>query len=334
MRTIHRIVGVVGIVGSTAMLALAGVTPVSSALAQQPYPNKPVRFITPYAAGGAGDIMARLIAPKLSENLGQPVVVDARPGGNTIIGSELLVKSRPDGYTIMLATNTHVLNALLLPKLPYDTIKDFAPVAIMSSSDLVLVVHPSIPVGNLQELLALARSKPGQLTYATASGGGSTHLAAEQLSIAAGIKMQHIPYKGSGPALVDLVGGQVNLYFSAPLSINMHVKNGRLKAIAITGATRSPVLPDVPTFTEVGLPAVDTGAWYGIVAPAGTPKDILGRLASEVGNVVNSPDLKEKLATQGMKPLTSTPDGFAALINADMAKYARLIKAANIKLDD
>ena len=306
----------------------------ASAFAQQPYPTRSIRFITPYAAGGAGDIIARLIAPKLGENLGQPVVVDARPGGNTIIGSEILVRSRPDGYTIMLATNTHVLNALLLPQLPYDTIKDFAPVATISSSDLVLVVHPSVPAGNLQEFLSLAKSKPGQLTYATASGGGSTHLAAEQLSIAGGIKMQHIPYKGSGPALIDLLGGQVNLYFSAPLSINMHVRNGRLKAIAMTGTNRSPVLPEVPTFTEAGLPAVDTGAWYGVVAPAGTAKDVLGRISVEVGNVVNSQDIKEKLASQGMRPLVSTPAGFAEMINADMVKYAKLIKTANIKLDN
>ena len=319
----------------TRLLAVAAlIACASSAIAQQAYPNRAIRLITPYAAGSSPDTIARLIGPKLTESWGQPVIVDARPGGNTIIGSDAMVKSKPDGYTILLISTTHVLNGLLLPNLPYDTIKDFAPVATIASSELVLVVHQAVPANNLQEFVALAKSKPGQLTYATASGGGPTHLAAELLSIMSGIKMQHIPYKGSGPAVADLVGGQVNLYFSAPISVISYLKSGRLKPIAISGETRSPVMPQVPTFTEAGLPGFDMRFWYGVLAPSGTPKDVLDRLSTEIGKIVVQPDVKEKLATQGADPFVSTPERFAALINSDMAKYSKVVKAANIKLDN
>jgi len=301
--------------------------------AQQAYPNKPLRLISPYAAGDTNDTMARLIGPKLTESWGQPVIVDPRPGANTIIGSEALVKSQPDGYTIMTVNITHVLNALLLPNLPYDSIKDFAPVATIAGADILLVVHQSIPVHDLQGFISLAKSKPGQLTYATASDGGITRLAAELMSAMTGIKMRQIPYKGSAPAVADLVGGQVNLYFGTPASARSHINSGKLKGIAITGESRSLVIPQVPTFTEAGLPGFDISFWYGVLAPAGTPKEIVARLSSEIGRIVLMPDIKEKLANLGARPFVSSPEKFATLIDADLAKYGKVVKAANIKIE-
>ena len=322
--------------GAVARMLTIGVLMVcaGSAVAQQAYPNRPLRLITPYPAGSSPDTIARLLAPKLTESWGQQALVDNRAGGNTIIGSDAMVKSKPDGYTVLLISTTHVLNALLLPSLPYDTIKDFAPVATIASSELVLVVHQSLPANNLQEFIALAKARPGQLNYATASSGGPTHLAPAWLSIMTGIKMQHIPYKGSGPAVADLIGGQVHLYFSAPISVIPHIKSGRLKAIAISGETRSPALPQVPTFTEAGLSGFDLKFWYGVLAPAGTPKEILDKLSAEFARIVVMPDIKEKLSSQGADPFVSTPEQFAAVMKADLAKYEKVIKAANIKLEN
>lgn len=306
---------------------------IGSAAAQQDFPNKPLRIITPYPAGSSPDTIARLIGPKLSERLGQPVIVENRAGGNTVIGTEATVKSPPDGYTLLLISTTHVLNGLLLPKLPYDSLKDFAPVATIASSELTLVVHPSVPANNLKEFVAHAKANPGKLTYATASAGGPTHLAAELLSVKTGIKMTHVPYKGSGPAVNDLVGGHVNLYFSAPISVLSFINAGKLRAIAISGETRSPVMPQVSTFTEAGVAGVDLKFWYGVLAPAGTPKAILDRLSKEIGQIVVLPDIKQKLASQGADSFVNTPEQFGALMRADWAKYDNVVKSANIKLE-
>ena len=318
----------VRILATTVLVASAG-----ASLAQQAYPNRSIRLITPYAAGSSPDTIARMIGPKLTEAWGQTVIVDPRPGGNTVIGTDAMAKSKPDGYTLLLISTTHVLNGLLVNNLPYDTVKDFAPVATIASSELVQVVHPSVPGNNLKEFIAYAKSKPGLVTYATASAGGPTHMAPELLSQMAGIKMVHVPYKGSGPAVIDLVGGQVNMYFSAPISVLSFINSGKLKAIAISGETRSPVLPQVPTFTEAGLPGFDMRFWYGILAPAGTPKDVLDKLSAEIGKIVVAPDMKEKLSGQGADPFVNTPERFSALIRADLAKYEKVIKSAGIKLD-
>jgi tripartite-type tricarboxylate transporter receptor subunit TctC len=318
---------------SRALLAAMLVATAGASLAQQAFPNRPIRLITPYAAGSSPDTIARMIGPKLTEAWGQQVLVDPRPGGNTVIGSDAMAKSKPDGYTLLLISTTHVLNGLLVPNLPYDTVKDFAPVATIASSELVQVVHPSVPGTTLKEFIAYAKSKPGQVSYATASAGGPTHMAPELLSMMTGIKLLHVPYKGSGPAVTDLVGGQVNMYFSAPISVLSFINTGKLKALAISGDARSPVLPQVPTFTELGMPGMDLRFWYGVLAPAGTPKDVLDKLSAEIGKIVVAPDMKDKLSGQGADPFVNTPERFAALIKADLAKYDKVIKAANIKLN-
>lgn len=302
------------------------------AAAQLAYPVKPIRIISPYAPGGTTDIMARLIGPKLTESWGQPVIVDNRPGGNTIIGSEALVKSPPDGYTLLSILTSHVIVPNLAPT-PYDVIKDFAGVATIASTQLVLVVHPSIPAKNLQELVALAKSKPGQLNYGSGGSGTVTHLAGEFFNMQAGVKTQHIPYKGSAQALTDLMGGQVHMYYSPPIVALPHIKSGRLKAIALTGDSRLGALPGIPTAVESGLKGFVLNIWYGLLAPAATPAAILTRLNHEVGKALALPDLREKLTSQGMAPYISTPEQFAALIKADHAKFQRIIKTANIKLE-
>jgi tripartite-type tricarboxylate transporter receptor subunit TctC len=304
------------------------------AIAQVPYPTRPIRFISPFAPGGSTTAMARLIGQKLTESWGYNVIVDNRPGGNTIIGTDALAKSTPDGHTIILTTNTHVINPSLFPKLPYDPIKDFAPVGNIYSSEFILVINPSVPANNLQELIALAKAKPGQLNYATTGAGGSSHLANELLNILAGIKTQHIPYKGAGPALVDLIGGQVQMFINNPLTVIAHIKNGRLRAIAVTGEARVPALPQVPTFTESGLPGLDVKPWFCVLAPAGTPKPVIGKLSTELARIIAMPDVQEYLAKQGMNPFSSTPEQLATLMKADMAKWAKVIKSANIKLEN
>ena len=303
------------------------------ALAQAPYPNKPIRFISPYAPGGSTSTVARVIAQKLTESWGQQVIVDNRSGGNTIIGTETLAKATPDGYTILITTNTHVILPNLYPKVPYDPIRDFAPVGNVYRSEFVLIINASVPANTLQELIALAKAKPGQLNYATTGAGGSTHLANEWMNMLAGIRTTHIPYKGAGPALLDLVGGQVQMFINNPLTVMPHIKSGRAKGIAVTGETRLPVLPQVPTFTEAGLPGLDVSPWFCVLAPAGTPKPIIGKLSAELVRIMALPDVQDFLAKQGMNPFSSTPEQLGALMKTEMAKWAKFIKTANIKID-
>ncbi len=304
-----------------------------AALAQASYPTKPIRFISPYAPGGSTTAVARAVGQKLTESWGLQVIVDNRSGGNTIIGTEILARATPDGYTIIMTTNTHLILPSLYPKLPYDPIKDFAPVGNVYRSEFVLVINASVPANTLQELIALAKSRPGQLNYATTGAGGSGHLANELMNILAGIKTQHIPYKGAGPALLDLIGGQVQIFINNPLTVIPHIKSGKIKAMAVTGETRVPALPQVPTFTEAGLPGLDVSPWFCVLAPAGTPKAIIGKLSTEIAKIVAMPDFQEFLARQGMNPFSSTPEQLGALMKTEMAKWAKVIKAANIRLD-
>lgn len=302
--------------------------------AQQAYPNKPIRIITPYASGSSVDAVARMVGAKLSESLGQPVLIEPRPGANTIIGSEALVKSPPDGYTLLCISTTHVLNGLLIPNLPYDTIRDFAPVATIASSELILVGSPKLAANNVKELVALGKTRQGQITYATSSAGGPTHVAAELFSSMTGVKLQHVPYKGSGPAVNDLLGGHVDIGWTSPIAVIQLINAGKLKGIAISGDARAPTLPQVPTFTESGLPGFDMRFWYALLAPANTPRDILSKLSAEVAKIVVTPEIKEKLAGQGADPFVSNPDQFAAVIKADSARYEKVIKGANIKMPE
>jgi len=303
-------------------------------VAQQAYPNRVIRFITPYTPGGSTSIVMRLIGDKLTERWGQPVIIDNRPGGNLIIGTDALAKSAPDGYTIMLTTSAHVINPNLFHNLPYDPIKDFAPVATVVGTEYLLVVHPSVPANDLREFIALVKSKPGQFNYASTGAGSPNQMAAELLSMMVGLKMQHIPYKGATQAIADTVGGQVQLYLTPPLPAVPFVKSGKLKAIAVSGETRLRALPQVPTFTEAGLPGFNVRVWYGVLAPAGTPKDIIDKLSAEIGKILAMPDVKEKLISQAIDPWITTPEQYGAMMKADLAQYAKIIKAANIKLDE
>jgi tripartite-type tricarboxylate transporter receptor subunit TctC len=303
-----------------------------AATAQSTYPNRPIRFITPYTPGGSTSVMARLVGQHLTERWGQNVIVDNRPGGNTIIGTEVLARSAPDGYTIMLVTSTHAILSSLT-KTPYDPIKDFAPVATIGIAPQVLVLNTAVPANTVQEVIALAKAKPGQLNFASSGAGGPTHLSGELFNLIAGVKTQHIPYKGAGPATIDLIGGHVQMFYSVPVNILTHVQGGKLKAIAVTGKTRITALPQMPTFAEAGLPGFDIKTWNGVLAPAATPKAIVDKLSAEIGAMLAAPGNREKLDNLGMTSLVSTPDEFGAMIKADRATYLKVIKSANIRVD-
>ena len=314
------------------ILAVALLATFSGLAAAQSYPTKPIRLILPYAPGGSTSIIGRIVGQKLTESWGQQVLVDNRPGGNTIIGSEAMVRSAPDGYTLLMVSIAHVINPSLFPT-PYDAFKDFAPVATLASTEQVLAINPAVPAANLRELIAHIKSRPGQLNYASANAGSPTHLAAALFENIAGLKMQHIPYKGGGPALTDLVAGQVQLYFSPPLPAMPLIKAGKINAIAISGQERWSGLVQVPTFVEAGLPGIDVRTWYGILAPAATPEATISRLSTEFARMLKMPDLRDTLASQGLDPLISTPEQFTAMMRADGARFAKVIKAGNIKVE-
>jgi tripartite-type tricarboxylate transporter receptor subunit TctC len=270
----------------------------------------------------------------MAQSFGQQVLVDNRPGGNTVIGSELMVRSAPDGYSILLVTSTHVISPLLNPKLPYDSVKDFAAVATLARTDLIMTGGPTLAANTLQEVIALAKAKPGALNAASTGTGGITHLASEYFNILTGIKTQHVPYKGTGLVLTDMVGGQVQLFFAPPAAIIPFVKSGKLKGLAVTTENRMTALPDVPTFAQAGLPAYDLKSWYGVLAPAATPKRLLDRLSGEIGKALALPEVRKNLLAQDMEPFISSPEQFTALMASESAKFARIIKTANIRLEN
>lgn len=302
------------------------------ATAQATFPTKPVRLISPYAPGGTNNTVARLLSQNLGERWGHPVIVDNRPGAGTIVGTEIVARSAPDGYTLLLASSTFVLVPQLVST-SYDPINDFAPIANIDKYEFSLVVNSSVPANSLKEFIALAKARPGQLNYASPGTGGVQHLAGEFLCIMTGIRMEHIPYKGAGPALVDLMSGQVQAYFASPVVAIPNVRSGKLKALAISGETRSPAMPQVPTFREAGLPGYSFGSWQGIVAPAGTPKAVVDKLSTDIARLLASDVAKAELGKLGMEPFTSTPAQFAALLRAEFAKYTSIVKAANIKVE-
>ncbi len=302
-----------------------------SATAQQAYPSKPIRVIVPAPPGGTNDVLARIVGQSLAERFGVQVLIENRAGATFIIGSEALLKSAPDGYAMMVTSSTHLLTSLLMPT-RYDAVKDFAAVATIGSSEQVLVLHPSVPANNLKEFIVLAKSRPGQLNYGSAGKGGIQHLAAELFSMMAAVKMEHVPYKGGAPLVTDLIAGQVQLAFANPANVLPYVKTGKLKALAISGDTRLPALPQMPTFAETGLPGFDVKMWFGVLAPVGTPKPAIDKVSTEIGKILAIPNIKEKLFSQGVDPFISTADQFGGLMKADMAKFARVVKMANIKL--
>ncbi len=312
--------------------AVCAMSVVSSWCGAQGFPSKPIRFIIPYPPGGGTTVVAHLIGPKLSEMWGQPVIIDNRPGGNTIIGHDALLKLPADGHAFVMSSSTFLLNSILV-KVPYDSFKDFAPVTTLYNSEQVLTLSPKVPANTLKEMIAFAKAHPGELNYATVSSGGSTHLAAEMLNMQAGIKTQQVNYKGAGPALTDQMGGHVQLSFTAPAAAINYIKSGQLKALGISGNKRTPALPDVPTFAEAGLPGMDVTIWFGVQARAGAPKEIVDRLATDLARVIKMPDITEKMINEATEPYTMTPDAFAARMKTERATYEKIIKTANIHVD-
>jgi tripartite-type tricarboxylate transporter receptor subunit TctC len=303
--------------------------------AQAPaYPTRPIRLVVPFPPGGATDILAREVAKHLTDAWGQSVVVDNRPGAGGNIGSELVAKAAPDGYTLEMGTvGTHAINASLYSKMPYDHVKDFVPVILVAGVPNVLEVNPSVPVNSVQELIAYAKANPNKLNFASSGSGTSIHLSGELFKVMAGVQMTHVPYKGSAPALQDLLGGQVQLMFdNLPPSLPQ-IKAGKLRALAVTSATRAPALPDVPTVAEAGLPGFEASSWFGVLAPAGTPPDIVTKLNAEIAKWLTSPEAKEKLAGVGANIAGGTPEDFARHIQAETAKWAKVVKESGAKVD-
>ena len=301
----------------------------------QSYPQKPLRFVVPFPAGGAGDIFARTIGQKLSDAFGQPVLVDNRPGANGIIGMEMVAKSPPDGYTIVMGVSaTMVLNPSLYPKLPYDPIKDYAPVTQGTLYPYILIVHPSIPARSIAELVALAKAHPGKLQYGSSSNGGSNHLAGEMFKRMAGVNIVHVPFKGSAPALVDTLAGQISMMFDTIVTTLPQLKAHKVRALAVTGTSRAAQAPDVPTMREAGYPDYEVTAWQSILAPANTPRPIIDRLYQETVKALKMPDVIDRLATQGGNELVgNTPGEFANVIRSEIVSYGKLIREANIRLE-
>jgi tripartite-type tricarboxylate transporter receptor subunit TctC len=316
------------------LLACVAATAASLASAQaENYPTKPIRFIVPYSPGGSTSMVARLVGEKMTENWKQQVLVENRPGGSTIIGTQALAKSAPDGYTIMLVVNSHAANGHLLKNLPYDTMNDFTPVATLVKTELLLDVNPMVPASTLTEFIALMKAKPGQFNVATIGGGGVTRLMTELFLMETGTKAVHISYQGTPPMLTDLMGGQVQFIFDTPVTTLPFAKDKRLKPLAVTGPKRLAAFPDVPTFTEMGMPQIDMNVWFMVLAPAGTPKPIIAKLNAEINRILALPDVKNVLAQQIMDPFVSTPEESAKMLRAVYDQYGKIIAKAGIKLE-
>ncbi len=315
---------------AAAMLASIIVT----AAAAQSWPSRPVRIIVPFPPGGGLDFFARVTAPKLQEQLGQQMVVENRSGAGGMIGADAVAKAAPDGYTVLFASSAELtISQHLYPKIAYDTAKDFAPVSYIVHAALLFSVHPSIPAKSLKEVIALARARPGQLAYASAGTGGVQHHAGELLKTAAKIDIVHVPYKGAGPAVVDMVGGQVSMGFTALPSSIQHARSGRLRPIAVTGTKRSEAAPELPTFIELGFPSIDLVVWYGVLFPARTPPEIVSRMSTEINRAVHSPEIKAKLLQQGVEAVGTTPEQLAKFMQTEIVRYGRIIQETGAKPD-
>lgn len=306
----------------------------SSLTVAQSYPSKTMRMIVPFPPGGTTDILGRLAAQKLSEALGHQVIVDNRPGAGGNIGTELAAKSPADGYTLLAAPgSTLTIHPSLYAKLPFDPLRDFAPITMLAAVPNLLVVHPSLPVKSVKDLIALAKARPGELNYASTGAGQSTHLSMELFKNMAGVKITHVPYKGSAPAISDLMGGHVLLMFDNMPSALPQAKAGKLRGVAVSTSKRSPVMPGVPTVAESGLPGFEVSVWFSVLAPANTPREIIDRLNAVLVKALHTPDMRERLASQGAEAIGNTPEAFAAQMKADIAKWAKVVRDSNIKLD-
>ena len=318
-----------------ALLCGAGFAAVSAVNAADSaaYPSKPIRLIVPFAPAGSADALARTIQPALSEALGQTLVIDNRPGASSTIGTDMAAKAAPDGYTLVLITTTHTVNPSLITRLPFDTVKDFAAVSLVVSQPNILVVHPAVAAKSAKELVALAKSKQGAMNFASGGNGSSPHLAGELFNIVAGTRITHVPYKGSGPGVTDLLGGHVQMMFAGPLALEQHIKSGRLRPLAIADPRRSTILPDVPTMAEAGFPGVETGTWYGILAPARTPSAVVSHIQRTIARILQAPDLKARILNQGVDIVASGPAEFEKFIIGEVAKWSRVVKTAGVRAD-
>jgi tripartite-type tricarboxylate transporter receptor subunit TctC len=313
--------------------AVFGLWLLASGATAQTWPTRPVKIIVPFAAGGPADNYARFLATRLNEALGQPFVVEDKPGAGSLIGTDLVAKAPPDGYTLLLMSNTHTVNETLVPSKPFVLTRDFTPVAPINYSDLVLVAHPSLPASNIKDLLKQAKERPGKLNYASSGLGTPYHMAGELFKSMSGVYLVHIPYRGSSGARTDVIGGQVDLMFDAVTTMAEQVKSGKVKALATTGNQRSSVLPDVPTVHEAGVPNYEATIWLGLLAPKGTPQAIVDRLNEAVSKITSQAAVRQEWGRQGATPMVMTPAAFEKYIQDDIAKWARVIKSANIKAE-
>jgi tripartite-type tricarboxylate transporter receptor subunit TctC len=318
--------------GLICIAALAGAS-ADSALAQS-YPSKAVRIVIPQAAGSQSDLFTRLLGQRLTESLGQSVINDPRPGAGGALGAEVAARAAPDGYTLLMGTNsTHGSNPALYRKLPYDPIRDFAPITLTLGTPYVLAVHPSLPVSNLKQLIAFAKSRPAQLNYASAGNGSTHHLCGELLKTMAGVDIVHVPYKGGPPSTAAVLGGEMSMHFSSVAALQTHIKSGKLKAFGVTTAKRSSLLPDTPTMSEAGLPGFEMLSWFGLLAPAATPRPIIDRLNAETVKVLSAPDIKSAMAAQGSEIMAGSPEQFAEHIKSEIARIGKIAKDAGIRAE-
>jgi len=315
-----------------ALLALL-IASVGPAAWSQAYPTKPVKIVVPYGVGGPADIYARFLGAKLQEPMGQSFVVEDRPGAGSIVGTDYVAKSAPDGYTLLMMSNTHTVNETLIPKKPFDLMRDFAPITGVNYSDLLLVIHPSVPASSLKEFIALAKSKPGGMNYASSGNGTPYHMAGELFKAMAGVDLLHIPHKGSDQARTAILGGQVQMMFDAVPTMSANARAGKVKALATSGKSRSPVTPDVPTVSEAGVPGYESGIWLGLMAPAKTPRPVLERLNAEINKVIGSAEVKEAWAKQGVFPMGMSIDQFDKFLRAEIVKWAKVVKVSGAKAD-
>ncbi len=318
----------------TALAAIATALAAGRSAWAQDWPSKPVRLVVPFPAGGSTDIVARLIAERLAQSLHQPVVVDNRAGAGGTTGSDLVAKSAADGSTVLMGTSsTHAIAGSLYAKLPYDAARDFAPITLLGTATILLVVHPSLPVASVRELVALAKSKPGALSYGSTGNGSVSHLTAEHFKAMAGVEMQHVPYKGDSPMTLDLVAGRIDVAFGTAVAFLPHVQSGKLRALAVTNAKPSRVMPDLPTVAASGLPGFEALQWFGLLAPAGTPPDIVARLHDEVGKILRQNDVRERLQGLGMDIVGDGPDAFSGFMRAENQKWGRIVRASGARVD-
>jgi tripartite-type tricarboxylate transporter receptor subunit TctC len=315
-----------------AALALAAAADSAHAQSGSAFPSRPLRVVVGYAAGGPNDIVARALSQKLTEALGQQVVVDNRPGADGIIGTDLVAKSPPDGHTLALVSPSHTINPAVQTKLPYDPLRDFSPVTLAAAGPTLLVVHPSLPVKSVKELVAIAKKRPGELHYGSSGAGGTLHLAGELLRSRTGIDISHVPYKGVAPATIDLLGGQISLMFDPIVAALPHVRSGKLRPLAVTGSKRTALLPGLPTMEEAGVSDFEVIIWYGLLAPAKTPRAAIDRLNAEVVRIVQSAEMKERFASLGAEPFGLSVDAFGAFLATDLAKWGKLVKATGLRI--